>query len=116
MADSREAPDLPGVRDDRTAEVRRLDYLTDQMIDLTNLVRTVIESMPAGNTQTVIHKQQGMGFVGVICASVCVMCVVVLILGAIVFVPDLHDIKAWQDILRRDVARLQATQQTEQRK
>lgn len=100
--------DLPEVHDDRPAEVQKMDYLRDQVIELTETVRLLIDKLPQGQTQTVIHKQQGMGTVGAVCATVCVMCALFLILGAIVFVPDIHDLKAWQDILRRDVARLQA--------
>lgn len=110
MDDSRE-PDLPGVRDDRTRDVQRMDYMRDQIIEVTKLVREVIDNLPAGNTQTVIHKTQGMGIVGVICATVCVMCVVILILGAIIFVPDLHDLKAWIGIQNTKIAKLEAQQE-----
>jgi hypothetical protein len=85
------------------------------MIDLTKLVREVIDNIPAGNTQTVIHKTQGMGTVGVICATVCVMCVVILILGAIIFVPDIHDLRAWQSTFGRDLAAIKAVQQQQEK-
>jgi hypothetical protein len=94
--------------DSRSPELRRLDFMVDQVGDLASSVRELVDRIPQGQTQTVIHKTQGMGMVGVVCATVCVMCVVVLILGAIIFVPELHDLRAWQDINRRDIARLQA--------
>ena len=97
--------------DTRSPEVKRLDYMTNLVVDLTQAVQKVIDHMPAGTTQTVIHKQQGMGMVGVVCATVCVMCVLFLILITVIFVPEIHDLKAWQDINRKDIARLQAQQE-----
>jgi hypothetical protein len=97
--------------DTRSPEVRRLDYMADLVVRLTESVQKVIEHAPHSHTQTIIHKTQGMGTVGVICATVSIMCVLFMILGAIVFVPDIHDLKAWNDITRKDIARLQAQQE-----
>jgi len=102
----------------RTPEQIRYDATADQIREtaqvareVADMVRELVSNGAHGNVQTVIHKTQGMGVVGVICATICVMCIVVLILGAIIFVPDIHDLRAWQDIMRKDIARLQAGQE-----
>jgi ABC-type uncharacterized transport system ATPase subunit len=100
--------DLPGVRDTRTAEVRKYDAICDQVIAMNELVKELVDKIPQGQTQTVLYKSHGMGVIGAVCATVCVMCVLVVILGAIIFVPEIHDLRAWQDINRKDIARLQA--------
>jgi hypothetical protein len=110
--------DLGDSEDFRTAEQTRYDALCDllkrsmeQTERAETLILTLAESVQNGTHQTVIHKTEGMGMVGVVCATVSIMCALFLILGAIIFVPDIHDLKAWQDILRKDVARLQAGQE-----
>jgi len=102
--------------DARTTDQIRYDAMSDQVreaaasvTDLAKIVRELAAN--PGNSQTIYHRTEGMGTVGVICATVCVMCVVVLILGAVIFVPDIHDLRAWQDIMRKDIARLQAGQE-----
>ena len=101
--------------DDRRRDAQRYDAICDQVIAMNELVKELVEKIPQGQTQTVLYKTEGPGVWIVICtvisAVVSIMCIVVLIVAAILIVPDFHDIKAWQDILRRDVARLQAAQQ-----
>ncbi len=107
-----EAEDAPEY-DPRKPQDVSYDAIADQVREATYLVRDVAEMVReslsrSGNTQTVIHKTEGMGAIGIVCASICVACVLFLILGAILIVPELHDLKAWQDINRKDIARLQA--------
>lgn len=111
MEDNQESDDLPGVTDRRTADVRRMDYLRDQVIEINELVKTLVEKIPQGQIQHVVYETKGMGAIGVICAAICGLCVLFLLLGAIFIVPELHDLKAWQDILRKDVAKIQAQQE-----
>jgi len=103
--------DLPGVIDDRTPEVRRLDYATNLVIDLAAAVDKLIQNMPQGNTQRIIYKTEGMGTVGVVCATICAMCLLFLILGAILIVPEIHDLNAWKDIHQAKIAKLEAQQE-----
>ena len=114
--------DLPGVIDDRTPEVRRLDYATNLVIDLAAAVDKLIQNMPQGNTQRIIYKTEGMGALGIICAALCVLCVLFVIVGVVVISSDttksearmdgrLRDLQAWNDITRKDIARLQAQQE-----
>jgi hypothetical protein len=39
------------------------------------------------------------------------MCALFLILGAIIFIPDIHDLKAWQGQFGRELAAMKAVQQ-----
>jgi hypothetical protein len=112
VADIHEAPDNVAGVDMRTKTVRRLDYLTDQMIDLTKLVREIVDNMPPhGTAQVVIHKNEGLGSWGVAGVVACFFTVLMMILSAIIFVPEIHDLRAWHDIDRKDIARLQAAQE-----
>jgi len=108
--------------DTRSAEQIRYDATADQIREtaqvareVADMVRELVSSGARGNVQTVIHKTQGMGLVGVICATVCIMCVLFLILGAVVFVPDIHDLKAWQGTFGRDLAAIKAVQQQQEK-
>ena len=105
-------PDL-GVDDWRSEDVRKLDLMVDQVGDLARSVKELVERVPpavsaAPQTQTVIHKTQGMGAWGAAGVVACFFTYLTLIVLAIIFVPTIHDLLAWQDILRKDVARLQA--------
>lgn len=102
----------------RPEEMKRIDLMVDQMAEMAIGMKTLgdlVGRIGTGQTQRVVYKQEGMGVVGIICATVCVMCVVIVILGAIVFVPDIHDLRAWNDITRKDIARLQALHQQPQK-
>ena len=100
---------------ERTPEQIRYDATADQIREtaqvareVADMVRELVSNGAHGNVQTVIHKTQGMGVVGVICATICVMCIVVLILGAIIFVPDIHDLNAWVGVFGRDIEHVKA--------
>ncbi len=100
----------------REREAQRYDAICDQVVEMNNLVKILVEKIPEGQTQTVLYKSEGMGIVGVVCATICVMTLVCLILGAILIVPEIHDLRAWTDILRSKVAKVEAGQQSDKAK
>lgn len=61
------------------------------------------------NTQTVIHKTAGMGPWAAAAVTACFFTFLGLILLAVVILPDLHDLQAWQDIMRQKIAKLEAS-------
>jgi hypothetical protein len=110
--------DLGDSEDFRTAEQTRYDALCDllkrsmeQTERAETLILTLAESVQNGTHQTVIHKQEGMGAVGILCACVCVFCALFIILGAVMIVPEIHDLKAWQGQFGRELAAMKAIQQ-----
>ena len=120
-ADSPEANE-PLFVDHRSREAQRYDAICDQVMEssaevqqLSVLCRELIVTIPKQGTLPEIHyKSEGMGIVGVICATICVMTLVLfLILGAILVVPEIHDLRAWLDINRAKIAKLEAMQQTQ---
>jgi hypothetical protein len=96
-----------GFGNHRSPEAQRYDAFCDQAFRMEKAAERL---MDGGQHQTVLHRTEGMGYIGVICASVCVMCVVVLIVGAILIVPELHDLRAWKDIHAAKIAKLEAQQ------
>src|SRR6185369_669047 len=89
--------------DTRSPEVRRLDYMADLVVKLTESVQKVIEHAPHQTKQHVTYKVEGMGAVGVVCAVVCICCVLMMLgsgwLIAIEFGKqnaELHDLRAWR--------------------
>jgi hypothetical protein len=98
------------------------DVLIVQMQDLAAAVEKLIERVPQGQTQTVIHKTAGMGAVGIICAVVSVCCL--LVLGGIGWMvaielnkqnSELHDLHAWKDVHSNDLAALKAWRQQQEK-
>ena len=109
-ADASPEPEALKFHDDRRRDAQRYDAICDQVIAMNELVKELVEKIPQGQTQLVTYRTEGMGMVGVICATICAMSLLFLILGAILVVPDIHDTKAWQEILRAKVAKLEAQQ------
>ena len=102
--------------DPRTEREREYDAIVDllrqsadQVHALSDLVRTTIER--GGSTQTVIHKTEGMGAVGIFCAVVCVCCVLFVILGEVVVVPEINDLRAWRDIHQNHISAIEAREE-----
>lgn len=58
--------------------------------------------------QTVVHRSEGPGPLLAAAIAVCFCTILGLILFAIWVVPEVHDLKAWQDTLRQQVAQLKA--------
>ena len=95
------------------AMVEQARQVTEQARQVTELVKTLLERGPYGQTQTVIHKTAGMGAWGAAGVVACFFTYLTLIVLAVIFVPTIHDLLAWQDINRKDIARLQAQQHSE---
>ena len=118
------ADDLSGL-DTRSPELRRLDFMVDQVGDLASSVRELVERIPQGHTQTVIHKTQGMGAWGAAAVTACFMTMLVLVIVVAVSVSiygkdqggidgRLRDLDAWRgqhsreiDTLKSNVRQLQ---------
>lgn len=85
------------------------DKINQTTEKLERLIGTVERASRAfGNTQTVIHKSEGPGPLLAASIAVCGCTLLMMVLLVVWLVPEIHDMKAWQDILRKDVARLQA--------
>lgn len=93
--------------DDRDPDTVRFDLLVDQVNALVGKMDAVIDR--GGNTQTVIHKTAGMGPWAAAAVTACFFTFLGLILLAVVILPDLHDLQAWQDIMRQKIAKLEAS-------
>ena len=68
-----------------------------QVQKINDLFRELIDTIPKqGTVQEIHYKSEGMGIVGVICATICVMTLLITILAAI-FISSmtLHDLNAW---------------------
>lgn len=94
--------------DDRDPDTVRFDLLVDQVNALVGKMDAVIETR-GSNTQTVIHKTAGMGPWAAAAVTACFFTFLGLILLAVVILPDLHDLQAWQDIMRQKIAKLEAS-------
>lgn len=101
-----ESPD--DAADSRDESTVRMDLLVDQVNLLLSRMDEVIRH-DHGNTQTVIHKTAGMGPWGAAAVTACMFTFLGLILLAVVMIPDLHDLRAWNDINRAKIARLEAS-------
>ena len=89
---------------------RKVDILFDTMVELTAQVRRVCEVSEGRNVQTVIHKSTGMGPWGAAAVVACFATWFGILAILLWTIPEIHDLRAWQDILRKDVSRIQASQ------
>lgn len=90
-----------------TRTERQIDLLLDQMVDLSSIVKEIASSR--GQSQTVIHKTEGVGTWVSAAVVACFATWVVIILSAIYFVPTLHDLTAWEQILNTRITKLEST-------
>lgn len=97
----------PVAEDDRDPATVRTDLLVDQVNALISKFDEVLQQ-DRGHTQTVIHKTAGMGAWGAAAVTACMFTFLGLILLAIVIVPEVHDLRAWNDINRAKIARIEA--------
>lgn len=93
--------------DDRDPDTVRFDLLVDQVNALVGKMDAVIER--GGNTQTVIHKTAGLGPWAAAAVTACFFTFLGLILLAVALVPEIHDLRAWNDINRAKIAKLEAS-------
>jgi hypothetical protein len=84
------------------------DVLIVQMQDLAAAVEKLIERVPQSQTQTVIHKQSGMGATGVVCAAICALCVIFLVVELNRIDGRLRDLDAWRSVHSNDIGALKA--------
>lgn len=61
-----------------------------------------------GNVQTVIHKSAGIGPWGAAAVTACFFTAMMLIGFALIVLPELHDHKAWIDLYRGQIAKVQS--------
>ena len=111
--------------DKRTPDQIRYDAISDQLRDAATLARDLAEIVKEavtnsnnGHTQTVIHKSEGMGAVGILCAVVSVCCV--LMMGGFFWMisielnkqtAELHDLRAWRDIHQNHISAIEAREE-----
>jgi len=98
--------------DDRDPSTVRMDLLVDQVNALLGRMDDVLRH-DHGNTQTVIHKTAGMGPWGAAAVTACMFTFLGLILFALVVLPTLHDLQAWQDVIRGKVSKLESAKTQE---
>jgi hypothetical protein len=90
-------------------DAQRLNELIGKLDGLTAVIEErVKQESSGGHTQTVIHKSEGMGAWGAAAVVACFFTVLMMIFGAVIFVPDIHDLRAWKDIHHNDIAALKA--------
>lgn len=100
--------------DERDPDTVRTDLLIDQVNALCARMDTLLAA-DRGQTQTVIHKTAGMGAWGAAAVTACMFTFLGLILLAVVVVPEVHDLRAWNDILRAKTAKLEGFHQSQPR-
>ena len=88
--------------DDLKAEVART-------IDEVRQVADILRGL-SGNTQTIVHRSEGMGAWGAAAVVACFLTYLTLIVFAIYIIPEVHDVKAWNEVLRGKVAKFEAQQ------
>jgi hypothetical protein len=92
----------------------KLHALIGQVDRLSILVEKVI-TQEVAHKQVVIHKTEGMGAIGIVCASISFCCL--LAIGGMAWTvsielnkqtADLHDLRAWKDIHAQHISALEA--------
>ena len=91
-----------------------LDHYAKQIGDLVGRLDSLIELQQARNSIVVTHTQAGMGVWGAVAVTACLFTTLMVISLAIVILPDIHDLKAWENVFGRDIAAMK--QQINQQK
>lgn len=104
----------------------KFDALVDQVTDaardlreLTALVEKVISARSESHVQRVVYKTEGMGTVGVICAAICALVLVFVVVefnrqnsnlnrSATELSDRIRDLDAWRGVQANDIAALKA--------
>lgn len=85
-----------------------LEY-TSKIDSLVERLDVFIEQSQQGSTsQTVIHKTAGMGAWGAAAVTACFMTFLAMIIITIFAVHEMHDLRAWSDTYRAQIATLKA--------
>lgn len=91
--------------DFRSEDMKKLDLMVDQVADLAKSVKELVERTPAGGqTQTVIHKTQGMSAWGAAAVVACFATWIALIVIALWE----SNLWAWKDIHDHRISVLEA--------
>ena len=86
---------------------RKVDLMIDQMVDLTAVVRKVVEITEGRNVQTVIHKSTGMGAWGAAAVVACFATWVMMLMFGIWTVFQVNNLVAWKDVHASKIAVLE---------
>jgi len=101
-----------GFGNHRSPEAQRYDAFCDQAFRIEEAAKRMVEG---GQHQTVVHKQTGMGALGVICAVVCVVTALFVVIEIIRletrFDGRFRDLEAWNGVNSAKIAKLEAQQQ-----
>ncbi len=90
----------------RSPEAQRYDAFCDIAFRMEKYAERMLDG---GQNQTVIHRTEGMGMIGVVCATICATVLLAMVVVTILVAMEIHDMKAWQDQLRQKMAKLDAT-------
>ena len=82
-ADASPEPEALKFHDDRRRDAQRYDAICDQVIAMNELVKELVEKIPQGQTQLVTYRTEGLGAVGIICAAICALCVVFIVVESV---------------------------------
>ena len=78
---------------------------TSKVDALVDRIDALLDSQARGqNAITVTHTQAGMGPWGAVAVTACLFTTLMVIALAIVILPDIHDLKAWQGVYGRDLS------------
>ena len=94
------------------SDTTKLDLLIEHINALVKSVELVIagDGSNQSQTQTVVHKTEGMGAWGAAAVTACMFTFLGLILFAMWAIPEIHDLKAWKDIHGNRINALEARQ------
>lgn len=98
---------------------------SDAILDYTSKIDALVDRIDAlldyqqngKNAITVTHTQTGLGAWGAAAVTACFFSTLIVIALAIVIIPEIHDLRAWQTIFGRDISAMkQQMQQIQQEK
>lgn len=92
--------------DERDPDTVKVDLLVDQVNALLTKMDQVMER--GHQSQTVIHKSEGMGAWGAAAVTACCFTFLGLILFAFIVLPDVHDLKAYQQNHEKRINKLES--------
>ncbi len=127
--DASPEPERQRFVDDRRRDAQRYDAVCDQVIEthaqvreMSTLVMALIENIPKGQVQEVHYKTEGMGTLGVICAAVCALCVLFIVVESVRQESNavkmearidgrLRDLEAWRGVHSTKIQNLESARE-----
>ena len=89
----------------------RIESIAESIVEAIDKMEVFADVLTSkGNTTTVIHKTEGMGAWGSAAVVACFLTYLSLIIFAIYIIPEVHNVKAWNEVLRGKVAKFEAQQ------